>query len=452
MRSKKGIKLVFLCCFQLKKREGCAGRKINWNFGSWDVLIFWRGQSIVDESQACIILLQATPRLILYSFEIIRLRNELRIIYFITEDWYFWSHRLSLARAAQKAGFKVTIITRVDKYKDLIENEGFNLISIGLVRSSKNLFSELLSFLEVLKIYRREKPDIVHHVALKPILYGTWAARFSGVPCVVNLFAGVTTKFHADKWKSIILQGVVDQIFRFGFLGGKAYAIFQNSFDKQSFLTKGILKEENTGLISGSGVDVSRFVKTPEPDGTPLVILASRMLWDKGIGEFVEAAKILKREKIKCRMALVGNPDPENPDPLPSTLIQKWQSERLVEWWGNREDMPEVFSNANIICLPSYHEGCPKVLIEAAACGRAIVATDIPGCREIVRHNENGLLVPVKNSTALAEAISLLIRSPKIRTQMGDRGSKIVVEKFSEEKVIKKTLDVYNRLLQRAHT
>ena len=234
-------------------RECQARKKFNWNFCFWNVLIFWYGKSIVYESPACTTFLQANLRFILHSFEITQLGNELRIIYFITEDWYFWSHRLSLARAAQKAGFKVTIITRVDKYKDLIENEGFNLIPIGLVRSSKNLFSELLSFLEVLKIYRRVKPDIVHHVALKPILYGTWAARFSGVPCVVNLFAGVTTKFHADKWKSIILQRVVDQVFRFGFLGGKAYAVFQNSFDKQSFLDKGILKEKNTGLISGSG-------------------------------------------------------------------------------------------------------------------------------------------------------------------------------------------------------
>ena len=279
--------------------------------------------------------------------------NELRIIYFITEDWYFWSHRLSLARAAKKAGFRVTIITRVKNYKGHIEREGFNLIPIKLVRSSRNLFLELWSFFEILKIYFREKPHIVHHVALKPILYGTWAARFSGVPCVVNLFSGVTTKFHADKWKSDILQKIVDLVFRLGFFGGKAFAIFQNSFDKQSFLEKGILKEENTGLISGSGVDIIRFKVTPEPLGAPLVILASRMLWDKGVGEFVEAAKILKEEKINCRMALVGNPDLENPDPLPKSLIEQWQSEGLVEWWKNREDMPEVFSKSNIVCLPS---------------------------------------------------------------------------------------------------
>tara|TARA_B100000686_G_scaffold111863_1_gene119305 strand:- start:276 stop:1448 length:1173 start_codon:yes stop_codon:yes gene_type:complete len=376
------------------------------------------------------------------------LGNELRIIYLITEDWYFWSHRLSLARAAKKAGFKVTIITRVKSYKDHIEKEGFHLIPINLVRSSKNLILELWSFFEILKIYLREKPDIVHHVALKPILYGTWAARFASIPCVVNLFAGVTTKFHVDKWKSVILQKIVDLVFRLGFFGGRAFAIFQNSFDKKSFLEKGILKEENTGLISGSGVDIIRFNITPEPLGVPLVILASRMLWDKGVGEFVEAAKILKKEKVNCRMALVGNPDFENPDPLPQSLIEQWESEGLVEWWKNREDMPVVFSISNIVCLPSYHEGCPKVLIEAAACGRAIVATDVPGCREVVSQNENGLLVPVKNPEALAESIKILVQSPKKRAQMGKRGREIAVEKFSEEKVVKKTLDIYNMLLQ----
>ena len=209
------------------------------------------------------------------------------------------------------------------------------------------------------------------------------------------------------------------------------------------------MKEENTRLISGSGVDIFRFKVTPEPLGVPLVILASRMLWDKGVGEFVEAAKILKKEKVNCRMALVGNPDLENPDPLPKSLIEQWQSEGLVEWWKNREDMPEVFSRSNIVCLPSYHEGCPKVLIEAAACGRAIVATDVPGCREVVTQDENGLLVPVKNPEALAESIKILVQSPKKREQMGGRGREIAVEKFSEEKIIKKTLDIYNMLLKR---
>ncbi|MBT3366385.1 MAG: glycosyltransferase family 4 protein [Nitrospina sp.] len=372
-----------------------------------------------------------------------------KIIYFVTEDWYFWSHRLSLARAAQKSGFQVTVLTRVNKYKDLIESEGFNLIPLELVRSSKNIFVELLCFLEIIKIFRREKPDIVHNVALKPILYGTWAARFSRVPCVVNLFAGITTKFHAKKWKSIILGTLVDLVFRFGFWNNNAYAIFQNSFDRKAFLDKNLLLEENTGIICGSGVSLTKFIDTPEPDGSPLVILASRMLWDKGVGEFVEAAKILKNEKISCRMILVGNPDPENPVPLPKDLILKWQSEGWIEWWEHREDMPEVFSGANIVCLPSYHEGCPKVLIEAAACGRALVATDIPGCRTIVRHDENGLLVPVKNVTALADAIKFLVQSPKIRMQMGKRSREITVENFSEEKVIKETLDAYNMLLEK---
>jgi len=373
-----------------------------------------------------------------------------RILFFVTEDWYFWSHRLPLAQAAKKEGFDVSIITRVGKYKDLIENEGFNLIPIRLVRSSKNIFSELQSFLEIIRIYRREKPDLVHHVALKPILYGTWAARFSKVPCVINLFAGITTKFHSQDWKSAILGHMVDLVFRIGFWRNKAYAVFQNSFDKQVFLDKGLVKEENTGIISGSGVDTSQFTITPEPEGSPLVVLASRMLWDKGVAEFVEAAEILKKEQVHCRMALVGDPDPENPVSIPEETLKNWQSSGSIEWWGHSKDISKVFTEANIACLPSYHEGCPKVLMEAAASGRAIVTTDIPGCKEIVRHNENGLIVPVKDSIALANAIKFLVQSPKNRAQMGKRGREVVLEKFSQEKIIQKTMDLYKNLLNNA--
>ena len=264
----------------------------------------------------------------------------------------------------------------------------------------------------------------------------------------MNLFAGITTKFHAQGWKSIMLGSIVDFVFRVEFWKNKAFAVFQNSFDRQVFINKGLLKEENTGIICGSGVDISQFKVTQEPEGVPMIALASRMLWDKGVGEFVEAAKILKEEQISCRMVLIGDPDPENPVSIPEKNINDWQSNGLIEWWGHSKDIPSVFAKANIVCLPSYHEGCPKVLIEAAASGHAIVTTDIPGCKEIVCHNENGLLVPVKDSVALADAIKFLIQSPDIRTQMGKRGREIALEKFSEKKIIQKTLNLYKTLLK----
>lgn len=370
-----------------------------------------------------------------------------RILYVITEDWVFWSHRLPLARAARDAGFEVIVAARVRNLKELIEREGFRLIPIRLARGSTNIINEFLTFLELMKIYRRERPDIVHQIALKPVLYGTWAAKIVGVPIVVNLLAGITEKFHAQRWKSLILGKLVEFGYRLAFWRMNQITIFQNVTDMQKFLERGIVKKGNLELIRGSGVDTSRFVDSPESDDAPVVALASRMLWAKGVGEFVEAAKQFRREGIKCRMVLVGSADSESPDAVPEATLKSWQAEGIVEWWGHREDMPKVYSQAHIVCLPSYHEGAPKVLLEAASCGRAIVTTDVSGCKEIVRHNENGLLVPPKDPAALAGALKTLIQNPDLRKQMGRRGRQIVLEEFSDEIVVKQTMALYKRLL-----
>lgn len=371
-----------------------------------------------------------------------------KILFFITEDWYFWSHRLPIARATRDAGFEVLIATRVNKHKERIKNEGFKLIPIGLGRKSRNIYKEILSIFEIVKIYRREKPDIVHHVAVKPVLYGSWAARIAGISDVVNALAGLGLIFVAQGWKAKVLRRLVVFAYRSAFSAKNVIGIFQNPEDLRLFIDVGVVKRKKTVLIRGSGVDVSHFIHLPEPAGIPTVVLASRMLWYKGVGEFVEAAKMLKRGGIECHMILVGNPDPENPASISEETLRGWHSEGIVEWWGYREDMPEVFSQANIVVLPtSYGEGIPKILLEAASCGRPIVATDIPGCREIVRHNENGLLIPLSDSKALADAIEFLIKNPELRAKMGARGRKIVEAEFSKEIVIKQTMEVYERLL-----
>lgn len=375
-----------------------------------------------------------------------------RILFFITEDWYFWSHRLPIARAARDAGFEVIVATRVDQHKKRIENEGFRLIPIGLERRSKNVIKEIFGILEIIKIYRKEQPDIVHHVAMKPVLYGSWAARLAGIPAVVNALAGLGFIFVAQGWKVSVLRRLIVFAYRSAFSARNTIGIFQNPEDLKLFIDAGVVKSEKTVLIRGSGVDTSRFIYLPEPESMPTIVLASRMLWDKGVGEFVEAARILKKDEIKCRMVLVGNPDPENPASISKETLRGWHSEGIVEWWGHKDDMPEVLSGAHIVALPTtYGEGVPKVLIEAASCGRPIVATDVPGCREIVRHNENGLLVPPHDSKALAEAIKKLIKNPELRTIMGVRGPQIVEAEFSEEIVVRQTMAVYERLLYIKH-
>ena len=370
-----------------------------------------------------------------------------KIIFFITEDWYFWSHRLPIARAARCAGFDVLVATRVNQHKERIENEGFRLITIGLERRSKNIFKEVLSIFEIVKIYRRERPDIVHHVAVKPVLYGSWAARIAGISGVVNALAGLGFIFVAQGWKESILRRLVVFAYRSAFSAKNTIGIFQNPEDLQLFIDGGVVKSEKAALIRGSGVDTSCFIPLPEPEGISTIVLASRMLWDKGVGEFMEAARILKKDGINCRMILVGNPDQENPASIPEKTLRGWHAEGVVEWWEHRDDMPEVLSKAHIVALPTtYGEGVPKVLIEAASCGRAIVATDVPGCREIVRHNENGLLVPTHDSKALADAIRALIENPELRARMGDRGRQIVEAEFSEEIVVRQTMEVYKRI------
>ena len=221
--------------------------------------------------------------------------------------------------------------------------------------------------------------------------------------------------------------------------------IVQNPDDLE-LLKKAGVTESHLRMIRGAGVDTSEFSPSPEPPEPICVVLAARILWDKGVGEFIEAARQLQQEGVKARFILVGNPDSDNPASVPEVTLHAWQKEEVVEWWGHRDDMVAVFHAAHVVCLPSYREGLPKVLIEAAACGRPIVTTDVPGCREVVREGENGLLVPVRDAQALSEALFSLIKNPELRAQMGRRSREIVLKDFSSEKVIAQTLGLYKEL------
>jgi glycosyltransferase involved in cell wall biosynthesis len=371
-----------------------------------------------------------------------------KLIFLITEDWYFWSHRLPIARAARDAGFEVLIATRVHRHKELIEKEGFKLVPIKLERSSKSPIKEIVSILEIIKIYRGEQPDIVHHVAVKPVLYGSWAAKIAGVPSVINALAGLGFIFVTPGFKTSIIKKFIIFAYKFAFSGKNTIGVFQNPEDLKLFLDAGVVKRERVVLIRGSGADTSRFIYRPEPEGIPTILLASRMLWNKGVGDFVAAARRLHKDGVKCRIVLVGILDSENPASIREEKLRRWHSDGVIEWWGQRDDMPEVFAQSNIVVLPTaYGEGIPKVLIEAASCGRAIVATDVPGCREIVRNNENGLLIPPHDSKSLADALKILIGNAALRAKMGRCGRKIVEAEFSEEIVVRDTIAVYERLL-----
>lgn len=372
--------------------------------------------------------------------------KKFHILYLINEDWAFWSHRLPIARAMRDAGFEITVATRIDRHRERMEAEGFNVIPIHLRRGNKNILKEILSIRDIIKVYLIKKPDIVHHVAMKYILYGSLAARIAGVPIVVNAFTGLGFVFIACDWKTSILQRLITLVLRYGFFLKNTISIFQNPDDLKFFINSDIIKEEKTVLIRGSGVNTSLFVDLPEPSGIPVITMASRMLWDKGVGDLVEATKQIKEDGINCHVVLAGSPDPENPTSVPEDVLNNWHSKGIVRWIGHREDIPNIFAKSNIVVLPSYREGLPKVLLEAASCGRPIIATDVPGCREIVRHNVNGILVPLRDPRSLANALKMLIENPVLRVKMGAQGRKIVETEFSEEIVVKKTLEVYKRL------
>lgn len=375
--------------------------------------------------------------------------NSLKLLFFVTEDWYFCSHRLILAREARRKGFDVLVVTRVTNHGKQIEDEGFKLIPISMVRSGKNPLKELATLWELISIYKSERPDIVHHVAMKPVLYGSFVARITGVPHAVNALAGMGYIFISNHWTAAILRKFVSIAFRMLLNRPSSRVILQNPDDQSLMVKSGILSPESIALIRGSGVDTQAFLPAPEPQTITTVVLASRMLWDKGVGEFVEAARLLRNKGVNARFVLVGDTDPANPAAVPLAQLEAWNSSGssgAVEWWGRREDMPKVFSDSHIVCLPSYREGLPKVLIEAAACGRPIVATDVPGCREIVLHGKNGLLVPMRNSVALADALERLIEDPSLRHKMGINGRELAVSEFSVEKVISQTLALYQEL------
>ncbi|HEX9154119.1 MAG TPA: glycosyltransferase family 4 protein [Nitrospira sp.] len=369
-----------------------------------------------------------------------------RLLYLITEDWYFWSHRLDLARLAAQAGFDVSIATRVTEHGDRIIREGFRLFPITLYRRSRNPFVELGAVLELVRLYRRERPLIVHHVALKPILYGSIAAWCAGVPVVVNAFAGLGYAFTDQKQRGGLLRTCLRYALRVLLKLNRSVVVFQNRDDRDLLVKEGVVAPPQTRVIPGSGIDTKAFdVRPPSSDGL-VVMLASRMLWDKGVGDFVEAVRHLKRDGTSARFVLVGRSDEHNPAAIATEQLQRWVHEGLVEWWGHRDDMAETLARATIVVLPSYREGLPKVLLEAAACGKPLVAADVPGCRDIVTPGVNGILVPVRDPAALAEAIDALLRDSSLRMAMGVAGREAVARCFSVEQIASQTVDLYREL------
>lgn len=370
------------------------------------------------------------------------------LIFVVTEDWAFWSHRLPMARAARAAGYSVAVACRVGAHKERIEAEGFRVLPLKyLRRESLNPVIEARAVLELVALYRRERPALVHHVAMKPVLYGALAARLAGVPAVVNALAGMGFVFTATSLKAFILRPAIITAFRLLLNRAGSRVLVQNEDDRALFVERGLVKAERVALIPGSGVDTDAFIPTPEPYGPPVALCVARLLWDKGIGELVEAARLLRARTVRLRVQVAGDPDPANPRVIPDDVVRAWMAEGVVEFLGRRDDIAALTAASHIAVLPSYREGMPKALLEAAACGRPLVTTDVPGCRALVEDGVNGLLVPVRDAVALADALEQLALDPSLRTRLGQEARRQAEEIYSEQAVGRAVVALYRSVL-----
>jgi len=369
-----------------------------------------------------------------------------KIFIIVNVDWFFLSHRKEIALSAQKSGFDVTIVTNNTGMKPVIENLGLKVIDLPMSRSGKNIFEEISTLKFLYKLYKKDKPDLVHHVGLKTILWGTIAAKLAKVNGIVNAISGLGIFFSEDKMS--FSSKIIFQLIRFSHNRNNLAVIFQNDEDKSLFLRNHIIRESQAYLIKGSGVDLNHFCYTPEPvDGKIKVILTARMIPEKGIFILKDAANLLKKEyKDKVQFLLCGGID-DNPNAIKEEELKAFCDGDYISWIGYRTDVLDLLKSSHIVAFPSYYkEGLPKSLIEAAAVGRPIITTNSIGCKETVVEGYNGFLVPIKNREILANRLKKLIDDPQLRASMGKNSRSLAEKYFSIEDVIIKHLEIYKQL------
>ena len=370
------------------------------------------------------------------------MNNKKKILYFVSEDWYFVSHRIELAKQAKIKGYEVTLISNMDKEKEFIENQGIKTFHLPIQRSNKNIIRDIFLLSKIYKIIKEENPDILHNVSLKPILYGTFCARILGINKIINTFAGlgILVKYKNDFFKIKFINFFLKLLIKCN----SVKIIVQNKSDKNFFISNNLIHEKNISLILGSGVDMKKFFPSYETKKDIKIILVSRMLWSKGIKEFVELAKRFKKNR-KVFFYLLGKIDSKNPDSVPREYLESLSLEPNIEWKGHAKNVVKELQAADIFCyLTSYGEGIPKALIEAAACGLPSVVSKNSGCLEVIENDSNGFIVDEKNQDQCYEALKRLIESKELRIKFGEFSRNKVEENLSIENVNKKTINLYN--------
>lgn len=370
------------------------------------------------------------------------------LMFVVNVDWFFISHRLPIALEAIRQGYEVHIVTGITDQKETLEKYGLIVHSLTIDRSSANFFGTLRTFWQIVAVFRNVRPHLVHLVTIKPVLLGGIAARLVGVRSVVVAVSGLGYVFLDRGWMSRLRRIVVGCLYRLALGHGNIRVIFQNPDDRDSLIRLAKLPSGKVEMIRGSGVDLNVFRYRPLPEGLPIVVVAARLIADKGVREFVEAARMLHKKGSNVRCCIVGTPDLANPSSLSETELRAWEEEGVIERWGHRHDMENVLSAAHIVVLPSYREGVPKVLLEAAAVGRAVITTDVPGCRDAIEPWVTGVLVPVRNISALADAIDSLINDVDRCQSMGQAGRGLAEREFDVKQVVAKHMRIYQQLME----
>jgi glycosyltransferase involved in cell wall biosynthesis len=367
-----------------------------------------------------------------------------KILFIVNVDWFFISHRLPIALATIKQGYEVHVACEITDKKTMLESLGLIVHPLTLSRSGTGIFSEFKTLKQLFTIIKLVGPDITHSITIKPVLYGNIISRLLRVPTRVASISGLGYVFIASGIKAKFFRVFIALLYRSALSDAKT-VIFQNSSDRDVLKKLRAIKPEQELFIRGSGVDLSLYPVLPEPKDKLVVMLVARLLIDKGVYEFVKAAEIIKAQVDNVRMVLVGSPDPGNPSSVTMLKIKSWVDADIIEYWGHSSEVATTMSKSNVIVLPSYREGLPKVLIEAAACGRAVVTTDVPGCRDAIEPNETGLLVDVKSASSLASGVLILINNDNLRYKFAKNARKLAERDFNINDVVSMHLSIYSK-------
>lgn len=373
----------------------------------------------------------------------------MKVVLYANTEWYLYNFRRSLAFALRDAGHEVLLVSPPGPYGAKLEALGFRWVPAPMERRSLNPLKEAALLVWLMRLFRQEQVDVVHGFTIKCAVYGSLAARLAGVPARVNAVAGMGYVFISNDLKARVLRPLVRALLKLALDGRGARLILQNPDDVALFAQARLVDADSVRLIPGSGVNCERFAPAPARvgGGALRVVLPARLLWDKGLAELIEAVRLLRAQQVPLAVFLAGDPDPGNPAAVPVSTVEGWVKEGLVSWLGHVDDMPGLFHSMDAVVLPSYREGLPKGLIEAGACGLPLITTDVPGCREVVTHEVDGLLVPVKDAGALAVAMRRLVEDPALCVRLGAAARAKALALFDERIVVANTLAVYAELV-----